>query len=831
MKRSNKKIIARLVAFIFILLIAAGLQAAVELKKITEPGSLPGDLAALARSGDFLINDGRFLYLLGVEPRDFPAINYYPLPDGRGALLALVPADSPSGNALVAGQLQVRTGFDYHYPAYTIARTSQARTKGAPLVIELKADFSGRKGEKADIKTIYTIPPEKGQVVIKATFRNSGQVPIENLALSVYFNALHSYHFNPYHQKYFPGFNFRAYQKKSLCLGWVNLGSQPGQLPERLLPGQTVEFNYVLLVRKEAAGLLSDIYSLLKKEALPVEISLKNNQAGPAEILVEEVVSSSVFFRAYHQGEGQLNILLPEGTYRLRGHLFPAVVEKTIRVSRNEDRKFELVGPAGGRLKLNLVDRKGKPLPGKISVFGLEGTRTPYFAPENPVLSGRSWERFKNSVYTHPQPLEIELAAGRYLLSASYGPLYTNDRRVVEILAGQKQEITFKLEKAVNLKGYISVDPHLHTINSDGTLSVAERLKSIVAENLDAAIATDHNFVTDYQPELVRLGLADYLRVFSGVEITPLNNYLHFNNYPVAIKPEEKTRGAIIPAFERVEELFQACQKKSPASLLQLNHPRAGNLGYFENIGLDPKKADRVAGDLALTFDLVEVMNGASFHRGNDQAVADWLNLLNKGYFFPAVGSSDSHGADGGEPGYSRVFVRLPKKLSEFSWEELASALKKGQSFVSNGPLVEFTVNGKYQPGDTVTDRDGKVRARIRVQSAPWIDIHEVRVIVNGERKVTFPVTTPAVEPVKFDKKLDIELSADSYLVVEVSGQKSLYPVVQQPARTGQPEEAALPYALTNPVFVDFDGNGKFDAPRTKKIEKLEPQEVAAEKK
>ncbi|MBC7349337.1 MAG: hypothetical protein H5U05_05125, partial [Candidatus Aminicenantes bacterium] len=546
---SSNKIITRLIALVSILLIAAGLQAAVELKKITEPGSLPGDLAALARSGDFLINDGQFLYLLGVESRDFRQINYYPLPDGRGALLALVPADSPSGNALVAGQLQVRTGFDYYYPAYTIARTTQSRTKGAPLVIELKADFTGRKGEKGDIKTIYTIPPAKGQVTIKATFRNSGQLPIDKLALSVYFNALHSYHFNPYHQKYFPGFNFRAYQKKSLYLGWVNLGSQPSELPEKLLPGQTVEFKYVLLVRKEAASLLADIYALLKKEALPVEISLKNNQAGPAEIVVEEVVSSSIFFRGYHQGNGQLKILLPEGNYRLRGHLFPAVVEKTIKVSRSEDRKFELVRPAVGHLKLNLLNRKGKPLPGKISVFGLEGTRTPYFAPENPVQSGRSWERFKNSVYTHPQPLEIELAAGRYLLSASYGPLYTNDRQVVEVLADQKQEITFWLDKAVNLKGYISLDPHLHTINSDGTLSVAERLKSIVAENLDAAIATDHNFVTDYQPELVRLGLTDYLRVFSGVEVTPLNNYIHFNNYPVAIKPEEKTRGAIIPTF------------------------------------------------------------------------------------------------------------------------------------------------------------------------------------------------------------------------------------------------------------------------------------------
>ncbi len=813
MKRPQKTAILVL-SILILILPAVGLEAAVELKKVSRPEELPGELSSLALPGDFLINDGRYLYLIAAGPRDLAEINYYPQPDGQGALLALVPSDSPAGNKIVVGQIQVKIGLDYYYPAYTVVKTIAPRTRNSTLRLELKADFEGSGGEKAVINTAYTIPPEKGQVSIKSTFRNMGQKPIERLALSLYFNALHSYHFNPYNRDYFPDLNFRVYQKQSLYLGWINLGSRPADLPEQLLPGQTVEFNYVLLVRKDVSELLSTIYGLLKKEAVPVEISLKNSPQAQAEVVAEEALSSSVFFRNYCRGQERIKILLPEGTYRLRAHFFPAVIEKVVRVSRSADNRFELTCPDSGRLKINLTDRKGKPLPGKISVFGLEGTRTPYFAPENPVLSGRSWERFKNSVYAHPQPLEIELAPGRYLLSASYGPLYTTDRQVVEVLSGRSRELTFRLEKAVNLKGYISVDPHLHTINSDGSLSLPERLRSIVAENLDVAIATDHNYVTDYQPELNRLGLEAYLRVFPGVEVTPLNSYLHLNNYPIAIEPGEKTRGAIIPIFEKVRDLFKACRQKNPASLLQLNHPRAGNLGYFENIGLDKKTADSARDDLELGFDLMEIMNGAHFHRGNDQAITDWLNLLNKGFYFPAVGSSDSHGAAGGEPGYSRVVVRCPKKLQNLSWEDLASALKKGQSFVTNGPLVEFSVNGKFQPGDRLTDRDGKVRARIRVQSAPWIEVGEVRIIINGERKIVFPVEAAAGQTEKFNKKLDLELDADAYLAVEVIGTQSLYPVVQQPARNGQPEEAALPYAITNPVFIDVDGNGLFDPPR-----------------
>ncbi|MGB4705232.1 MAG: CehA/McbA family metallohydrolase [Candidatus Saccharicenans sp.] len=815
---SWKKAKIILLASLLFWILLTSVEAAIDLKKVNRPEDLPGELNSIARAGDYLINDGRYLYLIGERPRDFREITYHPFPEGQGAILALVPADFPSGNRLIAGQLQIRIGFDYYYPGYQLLKTILPKTRTAPLVLEFKADFTGRHQETGEIRTTYSIYPEKGLLKIKSVFRNSGQKAIDDLTLSVYFNALHSYHFNPYHQKYFPDLNFRVYQKKDLYLAWVNLGSQPPALPDRLLPGQQVEFNYALIVRREVSELLAEIYSLLKKEVRPAEIIVGNPGENEAEIVVEEILSSSVFFRHYCRGGTRLNLWLPEGIYRLRASLFPAVVEKTIRITGTGENRFEISRPATGQLKIRLLDRKGEPLPGKITFFGLGNTRTPYFQPENPVASGRSWERFKNVVYTHPQPLEVELAAGQYLAIASYGPFYTTSERVIEILEGQKQEISFRLEKAVELKGYLSVDPHLHTINSDGSLGIRERLKSIVAENIDVAISTDHNYVTDYQQELNRLRLNSRLKVFPGVEVTPLNSYLHFNNFPVEVRSEEKTAGSIIPAFERVEDFFRACIKKNPASLLQLNHPRAGRLGYFENIKLDPERANSAEGDLDLSFDLIEVMNGAVYYGGNDQAIKDWLNLLNKGYFFAAVGSSDSHGAAGSEPGYSRVVVRYPGKLSDLSQEELASALKKGQSFVTNGPVVDLVVDNLYRPGDLLTARKGRVKVRLRVLSAPWVEIDEVRLIVNGERKIIFPVPATATTSEKFNRKFEVELPVDSYLAVEAIGFKSLYPVVQQPARNNKLEEAALPYALTNPVFVDVDGNGRFDAPRPAKI-------------
>jgi hypothetical protein len=85
-------------------------------------------------------------------------------------------------------------------------------------------------------------------------------------------------------------------------------------------------------------------------------------------------------------------------------------------------------------------------------------------------------------------------------------------------------------------------------------------------------------------------------------------------------------------------------------------------------------------------------------------------------------------------------------------------------------------------------------------------------------RRIIFPVKAKESDIVKFSEDLQFSLKQDSSIAVEVLGEQSLYPVVQQASGNGKAEEAPLPYALTNPVFVDVDGNGKFDFPLPKEV-------------
>jgi hypothetical protein len=392
------------------------------------------------------------------------------------------------------------------------------------------------------------------------------------------------------------------------------------------------------------------------------------------------------------------------------------------------------------------------------------------------------------------------------------------ETKIIEIFQDKTEELIFRIDKVVNTDDLISVDPHMHTIYSDGTVDISERIKSVVAEGVDVAVATDHNYINDYKPSLRKLGLNKYLATIVGNEVTT-GGVIHFNTFPLLQRGDEPNNGAINPRRDTATPMFQDSRKNDPEALLQVNHPRSGRIGYFNNFNLDPESASAADKNLDLNFDVLEALNGPYFYSTNEQSIKDWLNLMNRGYFFPIVASSDSHTIDGGHPGYSRTYVYYNgKKGDDLDVATLIGAMKKGHCFATNGPLVDLKINGTHIPGDSFTAKDGKVDIRIKVESAPWISVEEVRLIINGKRKVVFPVDNEDNPVVKFSGSISLPLEKDCYIAAEVMGNKSLFPVHQARARYGLKENATIPYAVTNPVFIDVNGNGKFDPPLPKTI-------------
>jgi hypothetical protein len=92
-----------------------------------------------------------------------------------------------------------------------------------------------------------------------------------------------------------------------------------------------------------------------------------------------------------------------------------------------------------------------------------------------------------------------------------------------------------------------------------------------------------------------------------------------------------------------------------------------------------------------------------------------------------------------------------------------------------------------------------------------------VRLYVNG-RPQTVAVDSVAHATARHRRAtLELRLDSDAFLVAEVRGDKELFPILQR--RTDSDGSRVLPYALTNPVFIDVDGNGEFDSPLPHEME------------
>jgi hypothetical protein len=91
--------------------------------------------------------------------------------------------------------------------------------------------------------------------------------------------------------------------------------------------------------------------------------------------------------------------------------------------------------------------------------------------------------------------------------------------------------------------------------------------------------------------------------------------------------------------------------------------------------------------------------------------------------------------------------------------------------------------------------------------------------VINGSREKILPIVMEASRSLDVVEDVSLPLEQDSHIVVEVVGRRSLFPVLQSTSETGDPEGAIRPYALTNPTFIDVDGNGRFDPPWKERIE------------
>ncbi|MBM3335422.1 hypothetical protein FJY63_12240, partial [Candidatus Sumerlaeota bacterium] len=153
-------------------------------------------------------------------------------------------------------------------------------------------------------------------------------------------------------------------------------------------------------------------------------------------------------------------------------------------------------------------------------------------------------------------------------------------------------------------------------------------------------------------------------------------------------------------------------------------------------------------------------------------------------------------------------------------FEQLRDGLSSGSVLVTNGPFIRLLVNGKYPPGSFVTDTDGMLDVLLEVHAAPWVDVRSV-MLYESEffiRQVLLPQSERLRRLPRSDAdspEYRLPLKRDMVITAMALGYTPLSPVVAQDDLRGFDER---PLAITGPIFIDADGDGKCTPPDLREV-------------
>jgi len=492
---------------------------------------------------------------------------------------------------------------------------------------------------------------------------------------------------------------------------------------------------------------------------------------------------------------------------------------------------FTLIAPAPtanatlphGTLTFTVSDHEGKHIPAKLSFTDINGKKSDMF-PNADADPTKLAVRY-HAIYTLDGAGTITVPVGTWNLYASHGLEWSLDHTKITVEEGGLYTWDAKLLHEIDTTNWVSGDFHLHTLthSGHGDSNMNERIISLIGENVEFAVATDHNHNTDYQPTIDGLSANEHITAVVGNEVSSL--YGHLNAFPL------DANATVVNQKLEAPELFAMIRnEKNDAGvvpIIQINHPRWGNIDYFGTRGLDPITGESNDERWSWDFDSIEVLNenpGWGFYdaeitqmptrSSRHSVLRDWYNMLNAGRKISAVGNSDSHTVTKNIAGIPRNYVFIGSDdPSSIKPEKVAEAIRSGQMSTTTGPFLRMTANG-HPMGSVISVHNETLDVHIDVQAASWIDLDKVRIIQNGDEvaSVDFMKEQNAwcrgMEKSHFRPRIRIPVQRDCWIIAIAEGDTPMSPFVMHDDRD------VLPLAIANPIYIDANGDGKYTPPQ-----------------
>jgi hypothetical protein len=441
---------------------------------------------------------------------------------------------------------------------------------------------------------------------------------------------------------------------------------------------------------------------------------------------------------------------------------------------------------AFGKVQLTLKDAKtGALVPGRVGLYDSTG-RAPLASDKAlmiqryaddlrmlPIAERSFWPSPNRQAFYIDSNYEAEVPTGTYELVVSRGPEFKVHQSKFEVKKGETANVAVSMERYADMpaKGWYSGDSHIHVTRDE----VADPTiwGFVAAEDVHVGNLLEMGNITNvyfHQPK--QWGKASRFErdghfIVSGQEAPRaafMGHTVHFNiDRPIHLKTEEYFE------YHKVFEEFQ----------------RSGGLSGFAHLGWSARggsSARLIRGINLLAplglVDFIEVLQGGRL------VTEGWYRLLNIGIRVNPAAGTDWPYTD--FPGTVRFYVKVDGALNLDKWFE---SYGKGHAFVTNGPLLDFTINGKGMGEELRVKKGTKLDIAAVARMNPDVDsLDRLELVVLGD--VTDTKSANGKDSVELRK--------------QVTAEHSMWVAVR--AHGGRQAEDNMTIAHTTPIYVIVDG-------------------------
>ena len=457
---------------------------------------------------------------------------------------------------------------------------------------------------------------------------------------------------------------------------------------------------------------------------------------------------------------------------------------------------------APGTLRLTFVDAaSGVPTPARVELLDAQGQG--YVAQDALPIDGECIDRDIPADYTLERAIAVmskqfvngltktvqfysvgksfvSLPPGDYKLTVRKGPEFQLQKRDVHIDAGEIVNLEVPMTRWINMpaEGWYSADDHLH---------IARPIKEVnpfiskwmQAEDVHVANLLEWGLVTHFHNALQyafgeegRYREGDYL-LATGQE----NPRTHFRGHTIIL-------GGKTPInFPEEYVIYSLFWEEAERQGALKGYAHFGKLGGAEyGLSMD------LPGHL---LNFIEVLQ---FEHG----VYDvWYDTLSMGFRMTPTAGTDYPCGDNGIPGRERFYTQTAGPLTYDSWLE---GVRQGRTFVTNGPMLDFHINGKGIGDEVLLKKPGTAVLQGRVRfDLDRDDVDRLNVIVNGEPVKSFPKGT---HPGEISFQLPYEFTSTSWVALQAAGGKRDEAVGRHPPFIGE----SASQAHTAAIYVTIQG-------------------------